>query len=85
MLIEPGARLELAGHILPGHCGDAHATTALRISLEEARGATLLKLSDSAFGDVSDEVAGQLSEGWKLLMRDGFKRYVEEGVRAEGV
>lgn len=77
----PG-RLQMVGHLLPGHCGDSFGTTMLRLSLDEVRGRdgaarTVLRLSDSVFGALAPDIAQSLGSGWQALFGDGLKAHVE--------
>lgn len=67
--------LELQGHLTPDYGGPA--ITFLKITLKEDGNSTVLRLSDTLMGDVSEKSKGQITEGWKLLFEDGFKGYVE--------
>lgn len=73
--ILPEQSVTLTGTWAPPYAGPA--TSTMHIALEEKDGGTLLKISDSVFGQVSDETATSVREGWLLLFRDGLKRHVE--------
>jgi DNA-binding transcriptional ArsR family regulator len=69
--IEKERSLDLQGCMAVPH-GPAY--TLLQLKLEEAGSRTVLKLSDTTFGNPQpcDKAAG-----WKQLFEDGLKRYVE--------
>jgi len=74
--IEPEVSLNLAGHLAPPWGGPA--TSLLSFQLEDNDGATLLKFSDNLFGVVSETLEKNATEGWKLLLCDALKTYVEK-------
>ena len=38
---------------------------------------TVLKISDSLYGRVTNGLVNSLSAGWKMLFMDGLKAYIE--------
>lgn len=68
--------LELKGHLTPQYGGPA--VTFLKLQLSEDNGKTILNLSDTVMGEVTDKTKNDLEEGWKYLYGEGFKNYVEK-------
>jgi uncharacterized protein YndB with AHSA1/START domain len=77
LCIEPPSSLDLVGHLTPAFGGPA--TSMLHLALKDTGAHTVLQLSDSVFGRVSEDSAARLREGWQLLYGEGFKPYVEHG------
>ncbi len=67
--------VEFKGRLTPQFGGPA--MSFIRIALEEKDGTTVLLLTDTVFGNVSEESKEQLTAGWKLLYEETFKSYVE--------
>lgn len=80
LALEPPAALDMVGHLTPAFGGPA--SSMLRLCLKDTGAMTLLQLSDSVFGRVSEDSAARLREGWQLLFGEGFKPYVEHGPAA---
>ena len=54
------------------------ATTMLNATLSVASAnRTVLKISDSLYGRVTDGLVNSLSAGWKMLFMDGLKAHIE--------
>ncbi|GJM34198.1 MAG: hypothetical protein DHS20C18_31990 [Saprospiraceae bacterium] len=70
--------IELKGHLSPQFGGPA--MSFLKLSLKENGHSTVLTLSDTTFGAVSENTKKELTEGWKMIYEDGFKKYVEKKV-----
>ena len=82
VVVDAPSRLQMAGHLLPGSCGDSYGSTLLQLSLDEVRGRdgaarTVLRLSDSVFGVLAPDIARSLDSGWKALFGEGLKAHVE--------
>jgi uncharacterized protein YndB with AHSA1/START domain len=77
--IDPTRSIHLLGHLPPAFGGPA--MTMLQLTLSPSGAATVLHVSDTAFGRVGDADGGSTREGWVVLF-EGLRRYVEEGVRA---
>jgi uncharacterized protein YndB with AHSA1/START domain/DNA-binding transcriptional ArsR family regulator len=68
--------IQFAGHLTASFGGPAN--TYLRLTLEpRGESATLLRISETAYGRVDDKLKKQLHEGWTLLFEQGLKPYVE--------
>ena len=52
--------------------------------LESKENSTLLKLSHRAIGDVSDEVKNGYDLGWKELLSNRLRSFIEDGTRYDG-
>lgn len=74
---EPGVAVQMTGHIAPEWGGPT--ASMLKFHLEDRDGGTVLKITDALFGYVSDESVESLQGGWRWLMTDGLKAYVETG------
>ena len=68
--------IEFKGHLSPQFGGPA--ISFLRLSLKKDGDSTLLSLSDTVLGQVSESTKKDLEAGWKMLYEEGFKNYVEE-------
>ncbi len=75
MVLDAPNNLELKGHLSPSFGGPA--MTFKKLALEESEGGTMLTLTDTTFGKVSENSKDQLTAGWKMLYEDTFKKYVE--------
>jgi hypothetical protein len=75
--VDPGRSLDLVGHITAAHGGPT--TTMVRLTLDRAGESTVVRLSDSLMGRVSDEFATATHDGWWKLFGEGLKPYVEAG------
>ncbi len=76
-MCDPGVCIQMAGHIAPDWGGPT--TSMLKFLLEDRDGGTLLRITDALFGHVSDDSVESLQGGWRWLMTDGLKAYVEGG------
>jgi len=74
--LEANKSLALLGHLTPAFGGPS--TTMLRLSLEASGKHTLLKISDTIFGNVGDAKMAQTRDGWKMLFEGGLKAFVEQ-------
>ncbi len=74
--IDPPRSLDLSGNLIPAFGGPA--SSLLRLQLKENDDATTLHLTDALIGRLSPHAEKEISEGWKVLFRDGLKRFVEE-------
>jgi len=68
--------IDFIGHMSPRWGGPA--TTMFRFELmENNAGGTLVKVTDAQMGRSREKAAGDFKEGWKLLITEGLKIYVE--------
>lgn len=75
IVLDSPKTLELKGHLTPEFGGPA--VSFLKLSLKEAGENTILTLSDTVFGAVSEASNKSLKEGWELLFAESFKNYAE--------
>ncbi|MEZ4652833.1 MAG: SRPBCC domain-containing protein [Candidatus Eisenbacteria bacterium] len=73
--IQPGRSIDLAGHITVAFGGPTVAL--LRFEVEKTKSATRLKVSESRIGAVADAAAKETQNGWRLLLDEGLKPFVE--------
>lgn len=78
--LEPERSLNLAGAIAPPFGGPAQ--TFLLIELAEEDGVTTVKLTNSMHGHVDEASLPATEAGWRLLLDNGLKHFVETGARA---
>ena len=71
----PGESIHMVGHVFPQWGGPA--TSLLHMALEERDGQTVLRVTDSHHGQVSEANLRSLEEGWTWLFTDGLKQHVE--------
>jgi DNA-binding transcriptional ArsR family regulator len=69
--------LQLKGHLSPEHGGPAISFTKIELE-EKNENLTNLKLSDTVFGSISNELQTELSRGWKSIFEQGLKPYLEK-------
>jgi DNA-binding transcriptional ArsR family regulator/uncharacterized protein YndB with AHSA1/START domain len=75
--IDPGKQLTLSGTLaMPGAIAGI-----VNFDLEPQGSGTLLKLQHQAIGPIGEEIRASYTGGWKTLLGDGLKAYVERGVR----
>ncbi len=75
IILDSPNTIEFKGHLSPAFGGPA--MSFLKLSLKEDGKGTVLTLSDSVFGEVSENTKKELTSGWKLLYEESFKAYVE--------
>ena len=67
--IEPNESLYVTGHIRPPYGGPC--TTLIWFSLEnKGKDKTVLKISDTTHGHVSEAMAESMDSGWKMLFNE---------------
>ena len=68
--------MNLAGYLAPPYAGPA--TTLLRLELESKdKQQTVLRVSDSVFGNIDEISIASLEDGWRALFAGGLKKFVE--------
>jgi len=70
--------LMLSGELFPKYGGPARLQDIWELTDTEL-GGTKLRLQEVVFGRVNEETKRNLEEGWKILMTDSLKPYVEGG------
>lgn len=78
--IDPPHLIELAGHLSPRFGGPLTSVTTF--ALREEGGRTIVEVSDAGFGWVKGDRDAAITEGWRLLVEDGLKAWIESGRRA---
>lgn len=73
--IHPPHMLMLQGLLTSAFGGPA--ITILQLDLRASGKTTVLRLSDTIFGQVGDEKSSQTREGWLMLFDGGLRAYVE--------
>ena len=76
-MCDPGVSIQMFGHIAPDWGGPT--ASMLKFHLEDRDSGTLFRITDALFGHVSDDSVESLQGGWRWLMTDGLKAYVEAG------
>ena len=74
--IQKSESLDLVGYINANYGGPATTMLNATLSVESAN-RTVLRISDSLYGQVTDGLVNSLSTGWQMLFTDGLKAYVE--------
>lgn len=64
--VDPGKALDLNGHLAARYGGPA--ITSLYLQLEPAGRETMLKVTDSLFGRVSESMGSSVKEGWTAIL-----------------
>ena len=76
LAIQKDESLDLVGYLNAKYGGPA--TTMLNVTLHaEATNRTVLRISDSLYGRVTDGLVNSLHSGWQMLFNDGLKAFVE--------
>lgn len=79
LAIQKNESLDLVGHINAKYGGPA--TTMLNLTLNSVSAkSTTLRISDSLYGRVSEDLVSSLNGGWQMLFSDGLKTFVEANV-----
>jgi len=73
--VDPEKSLLMRGQLTAKYGGPA--TTLLEITLAPAGKQTVLHLHDNVFGVIGAKMKDSLIAGWKLLMEDSLKKFVE--------
>ena len=73
--------LQLSGELTRQFGGPARTITIIR--LEETDGATRVTLNDSLFGSLGAQTPASMESGWKLLLVETLKPFVESGAQPE--
>ena len=74
-MVDPGVSIHMVGHSAPEWGGPN--TGMLRFSLEDREGGCTLQVGHAIFGNVTEEHAKSMYDGWTELFTDGLKAYVE--------
>ena len=77
LAIQKNESLDLVGYINAKYGGPA--TTMLNVILSGVSATrTTLRISDSLYGRVTDDLVNSLNSGWQMLFEDGLKAFVEK-------
>jgi uncharacterized protein YndB with AHSA1/START domain len=68
--------LQLKGQLSPKFGGPA--ISFMKIQLEDSEGSTLLKITDTIFGSISENLQKNLTEGWQAIFEEGLKPHAEQ-------
>ena len=77
--VEPQRSLNLQGALAPPFGGPSQAF--LLIELEDADGATTVKMTNSLHGRIDEATLPSMRDGWRMLLENGLKAVVETGTR----
>jgi DNA-binding transcriptional ArsR family regulator/uncharacterized protein YndB with AHSA1/START domain len=75
--------IQFVGHLTPQFGGPAH--TIFQFTVKAAGAGSVVKISDTIFGNISESLGQTMQEGWKMLFEDALKKYVEKDQRAPSV
>ena len=67
--------IQLKGQLSPKYGGPA--ISFMKIQLESVENETLLKITDTIFGSISENLQKNLTEGWQAIFKEGLKPYAE--------
>jgi len=73
--IDPPRSIDLLGHLTAAFGGPA--TTQFRIALASKDMGTVLTVSDTIFGNLSDDKCERTREGWEILFDQALRKHVE--------
>ena len=73
--IDPGKSLDLVGYLTPAFGGPA--TSMVRFAIEDAKDGVVVRVSDSTIGKESPGCEDSKQDGWRQLIAEGLKPYVE--------
>jgi DNA-binding transcriptional ArsR family regulator/uncharacterized protein YndB with AHSA1/START domain len=80
---EENAMLQWAGDMSADFGGPARSVTSFRLKPGATPGTTLVSFRDTPFGLLGDDVLKGLEHGWRWLLNDILKPFVEQGKRPE--
>jgi uncharacterized protein YndB with AHSA1/START domain len=75
LAIEAPRMILLLGNITADFGGPAQ--TMFQFTVEASEGRSVVKISDTIYGNISDEIGPKTEEGWRMLFEQGLKPYVE--------
>ena len=75
LTVDAPRRIQFMGHLTSQYGGPAHSI--IQFAVEAAGKGSLVKISDSIFGNLSEDQAGKMDEGWRMLFEGALKPYVE--------
>ena len=77
LVFKKNERLQWVGDLSPDFGGPARSITSFK--LVERDGGTLLQFRDSPYGALAENAAKDMESGWKWLLNDCLKPYIEDG------
>ncbi len=77
LVIEPPNLLEVVSHLSPRYGGPLTAITTFELRAQAKH--TIVTVTDAAFGHIQAGRENSLRDGWRLLIGDGLKPWVETG------
>lgn len=81
LAVEAPHMIQFLGILTAQYGGPAH--TVFQFSVESLGDGSVVKISDTIFGNIAEVQGSKMQEGWLLLFEQGLKPYVErESVRA---
>jgi hypothetical protein len=80
---EAGVLLQWAGDMSADFGGPARSVTTFRLRPATKNGGTILDFRDTPFGLLSDDAVAGLEQGWRWLLNDCLKPFLEMGRRPE--
>ncbi len=75
-MVVPGKSLYLVGYMAPDWGGPT--TSMLKLAIEERGESCALIVSDALLGNVTEASASSAEGGWRTLVGDAFKAFVEK-------
>ncbi|MEE9394519.1 MAG: SRPBCC domain-containing protein [Planctomycetota bacterium] len=73
--VEPQQSINLAGSMAPPFGGPCQ--TFLLIEVEEKGGSTIVRMTNSLHGHIDEGMLPSMEAGWRDLLENGLKRFVE--------
>ncbi len=80
---EQNKLLQWAGDLSAEYGGPARSVTTFRLKPGREAGATILSFADTPYGMLDDSVLEGLEPGWRWLLGDCLRPFVEQGRRPE--
>ena len=75
LTVEAPRRIQFMGHLTKQYGGPAHSI--FQFEVEPSGKGSVVKISDTIFGNLSEDQAAKMDEGWRMLFEEGLKPYVE--------
>jgi DNA-binding transcriptional ArsR family regulator/uncharacterized protein YndB with AHSA1/START domain len=77
LTVDAPRRIQFMGHLTKQYGGPAHSI--FEFAIEPSGKGSVLKIADTIFGNLSEDQAAKMDEGWRMLFEEGLKPYVERG------
>jgi uncharacterized protein YndB with AHSA1/START domain len=75
LTVDAPRRIQFMGHLTSQYGGPAHSI--FQFAVEASDKGSLVKISDTIFGNLSEDQAAKMDEGWRMLFEGALKPYVE--------